>query len=331
MLRFVGSLFLFTGKNTFALDEERSRWELQFREKHGEENLRRLPGKKLTFRELLDEVSIAPFIGDRRLTVVDGVPSFTKEQVQALPASLHPATILLFVDPSPDKRLSAVKELMTIADVREFRELRSAELLTWVQNEAKTRALGFDRALASRLIDLVGNDQRMLSAELEKLSLYPKRPLERSDLDLLCVPSAEREVWHLTTVLAEGTPEEALSYTLRLLQSGEDPFALWNMLLWFLKSLVAVKAAVDDGITSPGSIARECHMPFPTASALLSLAKRIDIPHLKRVHSKAVDADLSLKTGGYRATAESPQELASVIDELVAGIGSARLTGSRSA
>src|SRR5439155_14243659 len=72
-------------------------------------------------------------------------------------------------------------------------------------------------------------------------TLFPYTTLFRS------VPSGEQEIWTLTGVLARGDLSGALHYAHTLLRSGEDPFSLWNVLLWMVRSLTSVSLCVWDG------------------------------------------------------------------------------------
>lgn len=314
----MSQLFLFTGANAYALHRERQKWTHEFQSRHGPENLLLLEAQGLTFCQLLDEVGAAPFIAAKRLVLVDGVPRFSKEEVAQLPTILHKDCILVFSDPAPDKRLAGLKELMKIATVKEFVPLRGKALTDWLQSEA--RALGADLSppVAAELCAVVGNDQGMLAQELGKLSLYSgARAITREDIDAVCVPSGEQEVWYLLHLLSDGKVTDALAYVGRLLAQGDDPFSLWNLLLWMLKNFVLVAAALREGESNPARIAASCRVPFPSACVLLSSARNVPLARLRSFVGRVTETDIALKTGGYRATADAPQELIGLIDRFV--------------
>ncbi|MEN9560894.1 MAG: hypothetical protein RIQ56_167, partial [Candidatus Parcubacteria bacterium] len=139
------------------------------------------------------------------------------------------------------------------------------------------------------------------------------------DIKNLVVPSGEQEVWHLLQLLSSGRTHDALRYARGLLEHGEDPFSLWNMLLWMLRNLVAVTSAVREGNRNPAKIASLHHVPFPTAKTLLSFSEKLSLDRLRSLVNAAVDADIGLKTGALRATSESPEELVALIDRFVLG------------
>ncbi len=314
----MSSLFLFTGQNTFRLGEEKRLWVAEFTKKHGPENLVRLDAKELSFRHLLDEISTAPFIAEKRLVVVDGIPSFSKEEIERLPSMIHPATVLLFVEPSPDKRLSTVKAFLKVAEVKEFSKLSRPAMQSWAESFSRAAGTSLQPSVFMKLLEVVGDDQETLSREIQKLSAFAMtRPVTQDDVRLLAVPSGEQQVWTLTNLIAEEKAADALLYAESLLARGEDPFSLWNILLWFLKNLVLVAASVEDGEHNPATIASQAGVPFLSVKTLLPLCRSIDRVSLMRLLDWAVDADTELKTGGYRVSGDAPQELFALIDAFI--------------
>lgn len=311
-------LFLFRGENTFALRGERRRWEKEFIERHGPENLLILDGAPLKFRALLDEVGSAPFLSEKRLVVVEGIPKFSKEEVTLLPGVLHPSTVLLFSDPQPDRRLAGVKELLRIAHVREFPPLKGKALCSWIETFLREQKSSLTHGAQEVLLDVVGEDQEMLSQELRKLATFANgRPITREDVEHFVLPAGEREVWHLLHLLTAGREREALVYAESVLARGGSPQALWGSLLWMLENLLLVRAALREGKGNALERARELGVPFPSIRTLLPFAERLSEERVRRFLRETIVADIALKTGEYRATSEAPEELAALIDRFI--------------
>ena len=311
------NIFLFTGTNLFALRQEKQRWMREFAAKHGVENLLSLDGSDISLQNILDAVSTAPFIAVSRLTVISGVPKFPKEDMRRLLDAVHPSCVLLFVDPAPDKRLGGLKELQVAATVKQFAPLAGRMLREWMVSFARACGSTLDPAAVEKLLMIVGSDQEMLAQELHKLALGSGPTITVAHVALLAVPSGEQEIWQLSSLLARRDLPEALRYARSLLRSGEDPFSLWNMLLWMVRCLAGVALCAAEGERNPARIASTAGVPFPTAKTFLPLAQTMPLPVLRELIAWAVTADRELKTGGYRATAESSQELLALIDALV--------------
>ena len=314
-------IFLFIGENRYALREEVQRWRATFREKYGAENLASVSARNLTVRALLDEVAVAPFIAEKRLVVVDGIPSLSKEEIGVFTKEIHPQVVLLFIEPKPDKRLSATKELIKIADVKEFKPLVAPALKKWMMEFLKEQGSSMSSDAQKLLLDTVGEDQEMLAEELKKLALLATgREIESADITQSVISSGEQVVWRLLDLLGEGKKDEALAFAKGQLDRGESPYALWNRLLWMINNLVAVSAALAEGQTSPPAIAKSTGVNFMSVRSLLPLARTLDTDRLCRIVSDAVEADMALKTGVYRVTAEAPQELNALIDRMILSV-----------
>ncbi|TSC57285.1 MAG: hypothetical protein Greene041662_1000, partial [Candidatus Peregrinibacteria bacterium Greene0416_62] len=99
---------------------------------------------------------------------------------------------------------------------------------------------------------------------------------------------------------------------------GETTVGRWSMLLWIVAQLTAVSSAVQDGARSPQDIMKKAGVKFGTARSLYPVARRMDVARLRHVLRRFAEADMDLKTGGLRATADSPQEAEGILDVCLA-------------
>lgn len=314
----MSNIYLFTGENEYVLREERKRWIEQFVKKYGEENCARIDGSKLTIRELLDEISVLPFLAEKRLVIVDGVPKSSKEEIQSIESAIHPQVLLLFVDASPDKRTAGVKELLKTAEVKEFAPVRGALLQQWMKTYATEHGLPLSKDIADAVVAYVGEDQVMIAQELSKLGAAASgKTLSMADVEQLVIPTDEGVVWKITDMLSGGSKKDAFLYARRLLSRGGDAYGLWAILLSMLKNVVAVHAAVEAGNRDLKDVASAAGVHPFAARSLVGYARRIKEDSLKTFLSWAVSADRALKTGTLRSTDEAPQELHALIDRFI--------------
>lgn len=312
------NLYLFTGENTFALREERKRWIGEFMKKFGEENVGRVDGSKTSVRELLDEVGVMPFLAEKRLVVCEGVPKATKEEMVALSTQIHPAVLLMFVDAKPDKRTAGVKELLNIAEVKEFPPIKGKQLTDWAITYARSKNAVLEPKAADLLLEYIGEDQDMFAQEIDKLSLlHADGSIKYADVEESVVQTDEGVIWKISDLLASGSRPEALQFARKLLTRGGDAYGLWAILLNMLKNLVAVSAAVEAGHTQGKEIADATGVHIFAVRSLQAHAKRAKGSALSPFLSWAACADKDLKTGVYRSTDEAPQELLALIDRFI--------------
>ena len=314
----MSQIFLLTGENLYQISEEKMRWIDSFTDKFGEENILRLNAKGLKASELLDAIATAPFIAEKRLVTIDGIPKMDKEHIQQIEKVIHPAVLLMITEPKPDKRLSATKEILAHADVKTFNIIRGAKLTAWLQQAAQEFGSSIDAQQAQYLVDHVGEDQMLLASEIQKIASYAfGRGITKDDIDLLVMLSAEQAGWKLMDLMAAGNTHGALTFARELMHRGESPYGLWSRMTWVIAQLTLVTACVQDGDANPASIAKTAGVPFPTARTLVPLAKKIDSQKLARIVEKFTDADIALKTGGYRSTVDATDEVTALIDSCI--------------
>lgn len=307
-------IYYFTGKNRFALEEERMRWEHEFSARHGAENFNRLKGAGLSLRDLLDEVSVAPFLAEKRFVSVEGVPRFTPEEFETLFLQIHPSVILLFSEEEGARPTNASKALLEKATVKTFPEMKGPKLSAWVIKRAQEEGAALPQDGAMRLIDLTGDDQRFLDQQVRILALKCQGGnISVADVELMTVP-AEKALWGVTNALAAGQQERALSETRELLRAGADPFAIWNTILSFVRQLALLSAAMHGGVTSPQALADRTGIHPYVIRTLQPCARKLSPEMLRPVIDRAVDLDVAFKTGLLRTTDDATAEMTAVLD-----------------
>jgi len=312
-------IFIFSGSNHYAIFEEKKRWVKSFIDKHGEENYLRLESKGLTVRSLIDEASVAPFIAQNRLIIVDGPLKCEKPEADQLLKQIHPGVVLLFMvslgSDRKEKLPADMKEIAKIADHRKFYPLSRQALARWMDDECKKHGSSLSVGAKELLMEIAGSDQGMLAQEIGKLSIYAcGKPITEKFVEDLAVTSGEREAWRVIDLLAGGKPEEGMQYAQWLLERGDDPNGLWSRILWAVSRLALVWAAADRGLTNFQKIANETGVSPYTAKSLLPCAKRMSRKKLGEVVSFFADMDRDLKTGALRSTVENQEEIKAVID-----------------
>src|SRR3989344_583118 len=311
-------LFLFTGENSFALSEELYRWKSSFLAKHGEANFQILDGKTCTWMELLAEIHAAPFLSEKRLVLVEGMPTkIEKEEFETLPTGLHPATILTFVEGEPDKRKSVTKFLLKEATVKTFSPLTLKQLVPWILSLAREHGATMDERTAAHLVSVVGTDQWHLKNECLKLLSYVAENPKLEDIDRVCLPSEKHTVWRMSDLIGKGDALGALQFVRTLNEQGEDAFALWNIYLWIMKNLATLWIFSHEKNLSLPSLVKESGVPFPSAQALLPLTKKFSKQEMHSIVKQVTESDEALKTGGIKATTGEQGELLALLERQI--------------
>jgi DNA polymerase III delta subunit len=74
----LNNLFLFTGEETYLLTEQIHSWKRAFIQKHGDINLEVLDATRQPLNEVMASVNAMPFLGDKRLIFIHGLPDQPK-------------------------------------------------------------------------------------------------------------------------------------------------------------------------------------------------------------------------------------------------------------
>ncbi len=311
------NFYLFTGENEYALSQEILRWKENFRTKHGAENLVQLHGPSQSLSELLDAVSVLPFIAEKRLVLCDGIPKVDKQQLLTVLEAIHHQTVFVVYSSKIDKRLSVTKELQAQAgETKDFKPLPPAQLQTWMKEFLASRGAVAQPAALSLLLRIVGTDQWTLSNELSKLAAYSST-IGVEQVELLAVPSGAQVIWRLTDLVGNRKTNEALKFFNDQVERGEDAYGMWAVLLNMVKNLAAVWVCVQSGVQSDKAIMDATGVHFLGVRGLMPLVKSLDLRRVRWLVNWAADADTELKTGGFKYTAEHTVELSALADRII--------------
>lgn len=314
-------LFLFTGENTFTLSEELQRWKETFREKHGEANLHLFDAHTLDWVSFCNEAKSAPFLGDKRLLIMEGIPGITKEDLEQLLHDMHEGTVIVFVEPSVDKRKSIVKFLLKEATARLFSPLSKEKLIPWILSLGVAEDVTIETSVAENLIQFVGTDQWCLKQECLKILAFasPYAPTE-ADIQAICLPSGTHAVWVLTDLIGKGKSEEAALYGAKLWESGEDAFSLWNLTLYMVRNIATLWIWQQEKNLPEPVLARESGVNFLSVRSLLPFVRTLSREKIETIVASAVAADRALKSGEIRASGQNSIELITLLERQLLGL-----------
>lgn len=313
--------FIFTGENSFLLHEKITRWKNSFIAKHGQENLVSVIGSDVSFQSLLDDVATMPFLSAKRLVMCDGIPSCTKQEAAALIDAMHPDVILVFIDESPDKRLSGTKEFLQRATVKLCKPLTRAQLTVWMKTTAKQWGAALTNEGAERIMGIVGDDQWMLFSEIQKLALATAgdRNITDSLIDQLSIPSGSQVVWRLTDLVGAGKRNEAIVFLEQRLDRSDQPYDLWIALLTMVRNVAAAWAASKQSGPSTADIASQADVNAYALRSLMPMVRSLNRSNVRGLVAMAVEYEINIKSGKMKYTAESPDELVLAMHRIILG------------
>lgn len=169
-------VYLFAGEEEYVKDSALQQLEEAVIDPALREVNRSLLDASATAEEICSQCETIPFMGEKRLVIVQNSTFLTKsegksENEERLLAYLEsPAdfTILVFCCTAPDKRRKLFKALQKYSV--DFSPLSSAELIRWIEKTLKVRGLSIEKNDALFLTEYTDPRPEALYTELEKLS-----------------------------------------------------------------------------------------------------------------------------------------------------------------
>jgi DNA polymerase-3 subunit delta len=315
-------LYVYHGEDEFSLQEELAALKAQL-DSDGmlASNTSQLDGGRLQPADLLAPCSTIPFLGSHRLVIVEGLlgrfesprgkerrreGKSSRESVapwKTLPAALPDlpdTTTLVFVDGKVSPGNPLLRLLAPLGEVREFPLLRQRAVPEWIGRRARSMGLSVSPAAVALLADLIGNDLRALSQELEKLGTYAQgRPITEDDVRLLVSASREASVLAMVDAVVEGRSSVAIRLLEQLQNEGAAPTYLLNMITRQYRHLIMAKELLLARLSAE-EIGRRLGIASDFAlRKVLEQTARYSLPPLEAAYRRLLEADAAIKRGIY--------------------------------
>ncbi len=248
---------------------------------------------------VFDAVQTMPMLGKRRLVEVEDVHRWKADELNGLEKvvdKLSDHACLLLVADNLDGRLKLFKKIKKIGVVLKLDQPAKRELHGFVENESEKLGRSLSPAASAMLVELVGRDLGLLSASIEKASLYAGEEKVLTEEHVRAVVPDLRQViiFELTDAFGAGHKETALDALRRLLQEGESPQVVLVMLGRQVRLLWTALDAMRKG-TSMSDLAGALKI-HPFVARKIGMQARDCTAHgLRRAHRAVCRADRSMK------------------------------------
>ncbi len=275
-------------------------------------NLSRYDMFDIPLEQALEDAETVPFIGERKVVVIDNPFFLTAEKAKAkieqhLPALEHylehpsPDTVLLISAPYEklDRRKKAVKALEKTAKVYELSQLTDATLYRLMENVAARFSAVYTRSGHDQLVASVGQDLARLANEVEKCAQYcgADRPIDGAAVLEIGSRSLETNVFLLVDQVMKRRTADALHLLHELVSMKEEPLKLLALLERQFRIVYQVSYYHQAGYTQNSIAAKIGVHPYAVKLAV-EQAKRYSPESLKSVLARCAETDYMIKTGG---------------------------------
>lgn len=261
---------------------------------HGDMAVERYDGDQADAARMRESVGSLPFLTARKLVVLDepGKQKAFAEHIEDILREAAETTDLVIVEPKLDKRLAYYKTLKKLTDFREFNDLDAQGLVRWAVEYAKGKGGSISPTDARFLIDRVGPNQQLLSAELDKLLAYDPK-ITRVSIEALTESAPQSTVFELLDAALAGKTKQAMELYREQRSLRVEPQAIIGMLAWQMHILTLVKTA---GSRSVDQIAKEAKLNPYVVRKTQGLARARTLEQVRAMVKDLLDLDASLKT-----------------------------------
>lgn len=265
-----------------------------------------LDGRNLSLDELYTTAAAMPFMGDRRMVVVNNLVSnintpALQEKLIKLLENLPATTRLVLAENKtlPEKThwlLSWAKQTPQIAFAKHFASRTGQALAAWIQEQARQAGGVFTLEAAELLAGLAGEDPRMAHQEIHKLLAYVnyQRPVEADDVRDITPDASIVENFALSNALRERNPRKAIQVLCKELDKTE-PYLLLGSIAYQFRTLLCARDVLDRG-GDMHSMVSEMKIKEGYARHLVQQAQKFTSAELMDIYRRLLEIDEAIKT-----------------------------------
>lgn len=284
---------MFTGKNSFGLQEKLHADIDEFEKEVGELGIERFDASESDVNTILQAVQSLPFLVPKKLVIVTQVQSNTAllDRIHEVVDRTADGVEVILVEPNLDKRKTSYKELQKLTTLTDFSEPSHDELPKWLVNYASKQGSELSHPDATYLIDRAGAGQQQLAREVEKLALVGEH-ITRKAIDALTDRSIQSTIFSLLDAAFAGDSKKAVQLYREQRQARIEPQYIIAMLTWQLTNLAQ---AVYANPKTESTLVSAGQSPF-TARKSLGLAKHVSKSSIKKMITDLSELDVLTKT-----------------------------------
>jgi DNA polymerase III subunit delta len=289
----------YTGENRFTLSQALRETVTSFETEHGSLTIERIDGEDVDFGSIQRALTSLPMLATKQLVVLSS-PSKNKQfldQFEQLLTAVPDTTDVIIVEPKLDRRLNYYKYLKLQTTFKEFPELDAQTLSHWLVALVKERQGSLTLQDARYLVERIGNNQQLLSQEINKLLLYGST-VDRHTITLLTEPVPQSTIFELLEASFAGQSKKALELYEEQRTQKVEPQQIVALLGWQLHVLAIIKTA---GERSVDQIAREAKINPYVVRKSQAIARRLNISELKKLISDLMSIDSRMKRSSLNA------------------------------
>ncbi|MBV9455826.1 MAG: DNA polymerase III subunit delta [Rubrobacter sp.] len=192
-----------------------------------------------------------------------------------------------------EKLLVAVKEA---GEVHNFEQPTGKALARWAVGYAKKLGLVMSEDVAEELVARCSDDKTRVARETEKLALYATESATMGDMEAICPPDSQSNIFAFVDALGMRNWRKALGLLEALVGTGEPTLRIVHMIQRQFRLLARAKALFAAGM-SRSEVASTLKIPPFVARKLEEQAQKLGEEDLEKALALTLELESGLKGG----------------------------------
>jgi len=250
---------------------------------------------------VMDDLATLPFLTDRRVVVIRDADKFItahRAPLERYMQSPSPTGTLILICRSFPRTTRLYKAIATCGgQLLECKKLKGRGLIDFVIAEVAARRKRVDFSVAARLVELIGQEEGILAAEVEKLCLYTaeRSTITADDVSDLVGLTREEKIFAAMDAAGLGRSAEAVQLWHDVLAT--DPSAAFKAvggMTYVLRRWLSAHRMLADGLPLPTIAAK---VMWGRGRELQTLLQRLPAVRIKRILATIAQLDSQAKVG----------------------------------
>jgi len=257
--------------------------------------------KNIDFNGWISSLYDVPMFSSQRLVIASEVSSLKDEEVEALidyVKSPSPDVVLLLLSEKINTKKKIIKELISkTTSCKDEIDEKKNDLASMIRALAAERSKTIDNDAVMFLKMKFGSELLTIEQEIEKASIYigNNKTISGRDVEFLSTGVASCSIFDLTPLFASKNKKKLLEVTHKLLEAGEPPILINNIVSSRVQKLLLTHDLLDSGVSDAELASKTSTPPFYVRDLKVE-AKKYKREELANMYKRCMYVDSELKS-----------------------------------
>lgn len=263
-------------------------------------SIRTFSGREISASLVVNSLKNVPLFGNRPLVIIREAETISKANLEELTTYIEKpvlASTLIFVAEKLDGRTRFMQVAAKVGAILECKPLYMDRVPGWINMEVKKRGRQISEETAKFLAEMVGNNLGELSGALERIILYigDRKLIDIKDVEQAVTETHQHDVFELTDAVGSKRFARAISLLQNILENGESPILVLNMLARHFRILSKAKD-ISGRLKDSSEVARYLGVHPFFAKNYMSQSRAFSAKELRTGFKILHDCDRALKS-----------------------------------